>query len=143
MCFGRIRGRLVLEYPLMHGEPILSIAARKDGYVPLGQGWGFGENSRPPEAWTFRLRRGTTMGGIVVAVAERPVEGARLLVSVTKYGLGERPANPTGYESYYGIPSRTGPDGRWRTDSVPPGADVVKLKLIHPDFVSDGIATLG
>jgi hypothetical protein len=32
---------------------------------------------------------------------------------------------------------RTGPDGRWRSDSVPPGALKVSLQLIHPDFVSE------
>ena len=69
-------GRLLLEYPSLHGEPILSVEVRKDGYVPIGRGWGFDGSPGPPEAWTFRLRRGTTMGGIVVAAAERPVEGA-------------------------------------------------------------------
>ena len=137
------RGRLLLEYPSLHGEPLLSIEVRKDGYVPLGRGWGFDGSPGPPEAWTFRLRRGTTMGGIVVAAAERPVEGATVLMTVTSYGPGARPANSTGSEYYHEIPSRTGPDGRWRTDSVPPGADEVKLRLFHPDFVSDGVLTLG
>jgi hypothetical protein len=137
------RGRLRLEYPSMHGAPLLGIEVRKDGYVSLVWGWGFDGSPDPPEAWTFRLRRGTTMGGIVVAAAERPVEGAIVLLTVTRFGPGERPANATGSESYYRIPSRTGPDGRWRTDSVPPGADEVKLQLIHPDFVSDGSSGLG
>ncbi len=136
------RGRLLVEYPSLRGEPVLSIEVRKDGYVPIGQGWGFADGSGPPEAWTFRLRRGTTMGGIVVAAAERPVEGVTVLMTVTRFGPGERPANATGFESY-SIPSRTGPDGRWRTDSVPPGADEVKLRLFHPEFVSDGTSTLG
>jgi Carboxypeptidase regulatory-like domain len=137
------RGRLLVEYPSLHGEPRLSIAVQKDGYVPLGRGWGFEGSPGPPEAWTFRLRRGTTMGGIVDAGAERPVEGATVLMTVTSYGPGARPANSTGSEYYHEIPSRTGPDGRWRTDSVPPGADDVKLRLIHPDFVSDAAPTLG
>ena len=137
------RGRLVLEYPSLHGEPNLSIEVRKDGYVPLGRGWGFDGNSGIPEAWTFRLRRGTTMGGIVVAAAERPVEGVMVFMTVTSYGPGARPANSTGSEYYHEVPSRTAPDGRWRTDSVPSGANEVKLRLIHPDFVSDGAPALG
>jgi hypothetical protein len=83
------------------------------------------------------------MGGIVVHAADRPVEGVTVVMTVRKYGPGKRTANPTGYEIYYQIPSRTGPDGRWRTDSVPPGAEEVQLQLIHPDFVSDGDTTLG
>jgi Carboxypeptidase regulatory-like domain len=137
------RGRFLVEYPSLHGEPILSVEVRKNGYAPLGRGWGFDGSPGPPEAWTFRLRRGTTMGGIVVAVAERPVEGATVLMTVASYGPGARPANSTGTEYYHEIPSRTGPDGRWRTDSVPPGAADVKIRLIHPDFVSDGVPTLG
>jgi hypothetical protein len=136
-------GRLLLEYPSMHHEPMLSVEVRKDGYVPLGQGWGLNGRPGPPEAWTFRLRHGTTMGGIVVAAAERPVEGVTVLMTVTSDGPGARPGNSTGTEFYQGIPSRTGPDGRWRTDSVPPGADGITLRLIHPDFVSDGSPTLG
>ncbi len=133
------RGRLRVEYPSLHGKPLLNVEVRKDGYVPVGHGWGFEGSPGPPESWTFRLRRGTTMGGIVVAEAERPVEGVTVLLTVTRYGAGARPANSTASEYYRDIPSRTGPDGRWRTDSVPPGADGVKLRLIHPDFVSDGM----
>ena len=55
--------------------------------------------SRLPEAWTFRLRHGTTMGGIVVAAAEQPVEGATVLMSVTSFGRGVRPVNSTGYDA--------------------------------------------
>jgi hypothetical protein len=135
------RGCLRFEYPSLHGEPSLSLEVRKNGYVPIGRGWG--GNSGPPEGWTFRLRHGTTMGGIVVAAGERPVEGATVLMSVTGNGPGERPANPTGTEWFHKLPLRTGPDGRWRTESVPPGADKVEIQLIHPDFVSDGAPTLG
>jgi hypothetical protein len=136
------RGRLLVEYPSPHGEPKLRIEVRKNGYVPLAR-WGFEGSSAQPEALTLRLRRGATMGGIVVAAEERPVEGATVLLSVMSYGSGARPANSTGSEYYFRIPSRTGPDGRWRTDSVPPGAGEVKLQLFHPDFVSDGAPTLG
>ena len=45
-------------------------------------------------------------------------------------GPVDRPA----IEHYGGIPSRTGPDGRWRTDSVPPGVQAVELRLIPPGF---------
>jgi hypothetical protein len=137
------RGCLLLEYPSLRGEPVLSIEVRKDGYVPLGRSWVGDGKSGPPEAWTFRLRRGTTMGGIVVAAAERPVEGATVLMTVQRYGPGERPANSTGSEYFLRIPLRTGPDGRWRTESAPPGADEVELELIHPDFVSDDSRPLG
>ena len=83
------------------------------------------------------------MGGVVVYAADRPVEGVTVVMTVSKYGPGKRPKNPIGYEMYYEVPSKTGPDGRWRTDSVPPGVEIVHLQLIHPDFVSDGSTTLG
>ena len=83
------------------------------------------------------------MGGIVVGAADQPVEGVTVVMTVGKYGPGKRPKNPVGYEMYYEVPSRTGPDGRWRTDSVPPGVEEVNLQLIHPEFVSDGSYTTG
>jgi hypothetical protein len=136
-------GRLRIEYPARRDEPVLIIEVAKDGYVPIGRGWGYDGDLALPAAWTFRLRRGTTMGGIVVAAAERPVEGVTVLVTVIRFSPGTGDANPTGKEYHAQLPSRTGPDGRWRIDSVPPGADGVELRLIHPDFVSDGAAIRG
>ena len=83
------------------------------------------------------------MGGIVVYAADQPVEGVTVVVSVSKSGAGKRPKNPTGDEIYFEVPSKTGPDGRWRTDSVPPGVEIANLQLIHPDFVSDGSTVVG
>jgi hypothetical protein len=137
------RGRLRFEYPTLHGNPMGNIELRKNGYVPLRYPWGSVEVPEPPEALTLRLRRGTTMGGIVVAAADRPVEGVTVVMTVNRYNPSNRPANPTGHEIFYEVPLRTGPDGRWRTDSVPPGAEGVNLQLIHPDFVSDGCTTEG
>ncbi len=137
------QGRLRFEYPSVRGQFSVNIELRKDGYVPLRSWWGSEDGAKPPNQRTFRLRRGTTMGGIVVAAADRPIEGATVVMTVVKLGPGKRPDNPTGQEIYWEIPSRTGRDGRWRTDSVPPGAKAVRLQLIHPDFVCDDGATLG
>ena len=53
--------------------------------------------------------------------ADQPVEGVTVVMTVSKYGPGKRPKNAIGDEIYYEVPSRTGPDRKWRTDSVPPG----------------------
>jgi len=136
-------GRLRFEYPWI-GKPELSIELRKNGYVPLRHSWADGEGAEPVvDELTMKLRRGTTMGGIVVYAQDQPVQGVTVVMTVNKYGRDKRPGNPTGHEIYFEIPSRTGPDGRWRTDSVPPGAEVVQLQLIHPDFVSDGSTMFG
>jgi hypothetical protein len=134
-------GRLRFEYPSPLGGPAGDLEVRKDGYVPVGFNWGIDGGPRMPDTLTIRLRRGMTMGGIVVAESGRPVEGVTVLMTVTGYGPGRRVPNATGDESYYQVPSRTGPDGRWRTDRVPPGADAATLRLIHPDFVCDGYPT--
>ncbi len=97
----------------------------------------------PREPISFKLRRGTTIGGIVVHADDQPVEGVTVVLTVTKSGPGKRAANPTGDEACYEVPATTGPDGRWRSDSVPPGAEEVRLQLIHPDFVSDESTTRG
>lgn len=137
-------GRLRFEYPYVGDRPVLNIELRKDGYIPLRYGWGQEEGEEPPgDGLTFKLRRGITMGGIVVHADDQPVEGVTVVATVKKYGPGKRAANPTGLEIYYEVPSRTGRNGRWRSDSVPPGAEEVSLQLIHPDFVCDGSTTLG
>ncbi len=136
-------GRLRFECLSDRLEPAGHIEVRKDGYVPLRYAWGFDTGPPKPDSLRLRLRRGTTMGGKVVAAANRPVEGVTVVMTVGKYGVGKRADNPTGYESFFEIPMRTGPDGRWRTDGVPPGAEVVNLQLIHPDFVCDGSTTVG
>ncbi len=137
------RGRLQFECPSIRDQAAGNIEVRKDGYVPLRYGWGFEGGPKAPGELTLKLRRGITMGGIVVAAADRPVEGVTVVMTVTRYGPAKRSPNPTGLETYYEVPSRTGPDGRWRTDSVPPGAETVHLQLIHPDYVCDGCTTLG
>jgi hypothetical protein len=137
------RGRLRFDYPVLHSDPVGNIEVRKNGYVPLRYTWGHDGGPKAPDDVTLRLRRGITMGGVIVAAADRPVEGVTVVMTVAKCGPTSRSANPTGYEIYHEIPSRTGPDGRWRTDSVPPNAQVVNLQLIHPDYVSDGSTTLG
>ena len=83
------------------------------------------------------------MGGIVVYAEDQPVAGVTVVMTVRGYGPGKRPEHPGGYEIYYEVPSVTDRNGRWRTDSVPPGALEVHLQLIHPDFVSDGSTTVG
>lgn len=138
------RGRLRLEYPYIGVRPFLNMELRKEGFVPLRYSRGHeGGPDVPRGELGFRLRRGTTMGGIVVHADDQPIEGAIVVMTVKKYGAGKRTPNPTGEEFYYEVPSRTGRDGRWRTDSVPPGAEEVSLQMIHPDFVCDGSTTLG
>jgi hypothetical protein len=55
------RGRLRFKCASRRDEPMGSIEVRKDGYVPLGESWGYGEGQDPPKVLTLRLRRGTTM----------------------------------------------------------------------------------
>jgi hypothetical protein len=133
-------GRLRFEYPYIGSPRMLNVEVRKNGYVPVRAG-AYREDDpdrKPRDEITIRLRRGTTMGGIVVYAGDRPVEGVTVVMTVNKYGPGKRPENPTGHEIYYEVPTKTGPDGRWRTDSVPPGAEQVRLHLLHPDYVMEG-----
>jgi hypothetical protein len=130
-------GRFRFEYPILRDDPKLTIDVRKDGYVPLQSGWGTDDWPKPSDALTLRLRRGTMIGGIVVGVGDRPVEGVTVLVSVRHFGPGKRTPNPAGFEPFWEVPARTGPDGRWHIDGVPHDADAMTQRLWHPDYVSD------
>ncbi len=134
--------RLTFKYPYVGARPMLNFELRKNGYVPLRHAWGPGPGSSPVvDALAIRLCRGTTMGGTVVYTEDQPDAGVTVVMTV-RHGPGKRPENPGGYEIYHEVPSRTDRNGRWRTDSVPPGAEEIHLQLIHPDFVSDGSTTV-
>src|SRR5262249_33488643 len=70
------RGRVRFVYPSLHDEAAARVEVRKAGYVPLGYAWGTDDGPWAPRVLPLRLRRGVTMGGIVVDESGRPVSGA-------------------------------------------------------------------
>jgi hypothetical protein len=135
-------GRVRVVYPFAD-DPQLSIEVRKEGYIPQRAGWFDRKKEEPPRELTIALRHGVTIGGLVTDEAGHPIEGVTVVATVDEHASGDRLTDPLGYEIFYEVPFRTGPDGRWSTSSCPPLARKLSLQLNHPDYVSGGGRTLG
>jgi peroxiredoxin len=90
---------------------------------------------------TYRLRKGTTIGGVVKNDDGRPVVGANVEVmnssrSSVRDGMGEIVDGTWLHEG--GEDIVTDEQGRWQLNNVPAGDDIdLKLKLSHSDYISD------
>ncbi len=126
---GTIRVRLPEKDP-----PYLRLWTTAKGYVTLSASWRNRESKDPvPTEFTFPMRRGVSIGGVVRNEADEPIEGVKLELSLN---LEERPQGrvrpPT-----YGYEVQTGAKGKWRLNDMPKRLARVAFRLTHPDYVSD------
>lgn len=87
-----------------------------------------------PATLSFRMERGTTVGGRVVDMAGEPIAGAKVYFSAS--GRPATPRDPT-RQSVYEVLSTTGKDGRWRCDVAPAKMTRASLRVTHSQFVSE------
>jgi thiol-disulfide isomerase/thioredoxin/uncharacterized GH25 family protein len=135
-------GQTVVQLPA--SLEIVRVWARKPGFAPMfGQLWPQGNGDGPPlpEEFTFKLRRGTTIGGVVQNEDSKPIEGARVEVQYESGGNAFGAPKPTRYDTWLanGDDAQvTDSDGKWSLDNVPPGDRIiVKIKISHQDYTSD------
>ncbi len=136
-------GEAVVELPATLES--IRVWARKPGHAPMfGQLWPRkkgGDGQALPKEFTFKLTKGTTIGGVVKNEDGQPIEGARVEVDYESGGRGFGAPAPTRYDAWlaYGEAARiTDAEGRWSLDNVPPGDKVkVRLKLSHADYIND------
>ncbi len=136
------RGQVRFELP--EGMYIIRFWTRAKGHVPLFAHWE--EEDDPerslPEEFTFRLKPGTVIGGIVRNADGRPIQGVAVDVELKRGGERDGRTGPGWLTDGSDTPI-TDAEGRWTLDNVPPGDDVqVQLKFSHPDYVSDLNGTL-
>jgi hypothetical protein len=117
----------------------VSISARQDGHIPARLHWGDGQRSADlPASCTFRLRPGTTIGGVVRDERGRPVAAARVYpnLRVRRRGDGPEEIALDEGEDF----AETDDHGRWRCTKIPAElgeGDYLMFRLVHPDYVSD------
>ena len=110
--------------------------------MPLFAHWEEAENPERnlPAEFTFRLDSGTTIGGTVRDPDGKPIKGVSVEVMLSRgpEGDGEGRTSPDMWLAEHEAAARTDAEGRWTLDNVPPGLDLdLKLRLTHPDYVSD------
>ena len=119
---------------------IFRLWARAKGHVPLFAHWEEEDDPEEtlPEEFTFRLERGTVIGGIIRDQAGQPIQGATVEVSLDTRGKSEPRVGPDHWLAQGNAAPTTDAQGRWTLDNVPAGDDVeVHLKIAHRDYISD------
>jgi thiol-disulfide isomerase/thioredoxin/protocatechuate 3,4-dioxygenase beta subunit len=131
-------GQVELDVP--ETLDIYRVWARAKGYVPLYAGWEEQDNPETslPAEFTFRLKRGTVIGGFVQDEGGKPIKGATLEVQLEHGGDRDGRTGPDRWLAEGKDLPTTDAQGRWTLDNVPAGEDVaVLLKLGHPDYIAD------
>ena len=114
--------------------PYLGLWTKAKGYVTLYAIWRNGEPKDPvPAEFTFPMRRGISIGGVVRNEAGKPIEGVKLesWLSLEEEPQGRVRPSTSSYTA------RTNAEGRWRLDDLPKGLARVSIRLDHPDYISD------
>ena len=114
----------------------LRLWASKEGFVPLHAMWAKqfqSDGDRIPKEFTFRLDRGTEIGGVVVDESGGPIEGVKVEVqdqtadrfaTITPDEPGRHPVRS--YSLADGADAiATDEQGRWKLGNVPPDEDLV------------------
>jgi len=124
---------------LPDGIYIFRLWARAKGHVPLFAHWeeeDVPERSLPAE-FTFRLQKGTTIGGFVRNSEGQPIKGVSVDVLLNRGGQVEGRTGPDMWLSE-GEDPITDAEGRWTLNNIPPSLNLdLRLKLNHPDYISD------
>jgi beta-lactamase regulating signal transducer with metallopeptidase domain/thiol-disulfide isomerase/thioredoxin/protocatechuate 3,4-dioxygenase beta subunit len=138
------RGEAKVDLP--GGMSIFRLWARADHHVPLFAHWEEEDNPEKnlPADFTFRLMPGTTIGGIVRNTEGQPIKGVAVEVRLDRGGRGDGTSVPDTWlaeqepTTHTITVPMTDEQGRWTLDNVPPGDGLeLKLKLGHPDYISD------
>ncbi|MGQ0635376.1 MAG: carboxypeptidase regulatory-like domain-containing protein [Planctomycetaceae bacterium] len=118
----------------------------KESHVGLTATWQ--SQQRPDKQWvfavipqkvTFRLQKGTHIGGVVRNEDGEPIAGAKVQVKLeAPDGVWERLVKPNPWLSEGDEARVTDRDGRWSLDSAPAGDDFdLQVLVSHPDYISD------
>lgn len=139
------QGQATVELP--RTLEILRLWARADEYVPLfahweGHPWPGGEEMLPiPEEFTFKLEKGTTIGGIVKNEDGQPISGVKVEAMYQRDRSEGEPQDKQIINIWLAEGDdacTTDAQGRWTLNNVPKGNDInLAAKVTHPDYVSD------
>lgn len=87
--------------------------------------------------YSATLKRGTTIGGLVKDAAGKPVSGAEVVIHRVVRS-GSRHYARTDFDNVL-----TGPDGKWKSSSLPPDLSGLTFQVFHPEYRNGFYATAG
>lgn len=136
-CKTDVDGRAIVDAP-REGASNYEVIVRKSGHVTARADWDDydGNDVRLPEALTFTLEPGVTLGGRVVDEQGRPIVG----VKVDAWGdiTVEKRTSQTNESrgAFFGSNVTTDAEGKWHVDRVPKDLAGYHLyfSLRHPEF---------
>lgn len=140
------QGKATVELPKTIN--FLQLWATKEAHVSLVANWEATEEAKAPtilREYTFRLPKGTVIGGTVKNEQGEPIAGVKVAVllvdSTDRLGLYNHPVPATwlaDLEPPVDTRRTTDALGRWTLDTAPAGdAFGFMVKLSHPDYISD------
>ncbi len=105
----------------------LNLFVTADGHVPRVTGWGF--RRAMPVAYTMKLERGVTVGGVVVDGAGQPIAEAKVEFG----GPGNDQSLAENIQFGPDTPTVTDANGRWSCNMVPKEWEQIPLVVTHPE----------
>lgn len=127
-------GRLELALP--ERLQTLRVWASFVGHVGLFANWE--DISKTPGEFTFKLEKGTVIGGTVTNDDGEPIEGVKVEVMLVHEEEEDKRPVPNTWLATEDKAVKTDAKGRWSIDNVPAGDAVqVRVCLSHPKYVSE------
>jgi hypothetical protein len=127
-------GTADIDYPAAAVR--ITVESHAAGHAPLVVSWSQpppDESAPIPSSYTFILQPSVRVGGIVQDDAGHPIAGAEvqikctLLASAGDVSIPEMPL----------VSVRSDNTGHWFSDDIPANPAKLRLRLMHPDFISD------
>ena len=103
------------------------------GYVPQSFRYSKDKFAELPRQITFALRKGTTIGGFVLTESDEPIEGA----TVEFWNSSDSWQLEMIYENVRTLKVTTDRSGYWQCDQWPDDLSDIRIRLMHPDYISD------
>lgn len=114
---------------------LFSMRARAPRHVWMRATWLNRDSKKDPlpTKFSFKLPKGTVVGGSIVNQEGKPIEGAKVSLSVS----GPKVEGQRAEQSIYGLTVKTDAKGNWSTATIPEKLVGISLRVEHDDFVSD------
>jgi len=143
VCDGK--GQVSIELPQSYD--LLRIWATKDGHVPMYAQWWpkfQADGHKLPAEYTFRLEKGTEVGGFIKNEDGDPIVGAKVAVMVTlpPNQRAQQPMARLSVSTWLAEDDTavtTDARGYWSLDTIPAAKFRIQVKTSHPDYLDDQV----